>query len=457
MHPLLVSAATAGIVLVLMFSFCDISMKDEISFELSSSLSQEREEEDSEYFVIFAGELCRHGSRTPLTYTYSDGQYDRIPIGSLTHAGMRQHFILGALLRQKYVPELLSSSPKEGEVFFISDLDDRCRVSGYSQLAGLYPAGSGQSLREELEDTAIPPNANQTNAISEILDKMEEAAEEINLQTLPALGLAQAVFNEPSYLDENLLFSGGSAKVCPIVQKYMDETIRSPEYKQAVSYFNSTIWQALREQFNAQSNYSLKPQEMSFKMTNKIFDVYRCNDFLKRKNFQFSEDLVAGMEKSALYYKYQYDFIQPFVRNASVSYLLLNISSQMEDVLNGKKYAPKFALYSGHDTNFYPYLVIFLGLDKAIALKEALVPFASNLIFELLESKSSQSEYFVRVIYNGMPLKLQQCSKDPCTLEEFQKMVRETAILNLEEVCQRTTDEEEPESEEHSIEHEESL
>ncbi|KAL0091912.1 histidine phosphatase superfamily [Phycomyces blakesleeanus] len=103
----------------------------------------------------------------------------------------------------------------------------------------------------------------------------------------------------------------------------------------------------------------------------------------------------------------------------------------------------QLAIYSGHDTTVGPLLIILNGFD------ERWPPFGSSVIFELFEKETAKwfgtkTEHFVRVRYNDKLLELPGCAgsgdhlaedKSICTLEAFQKIVKDSIPEDWEQEC----------------------
>lgn len=87
--------------------------------------------------------VWRHGDRAP-SGGYPNDPYPEsswpVPWGELTPLGMDQHFRQGLKIKERYVNQfrLLNSTYKKTEVSARSTDVDRCLVSAYSSLAGLY-------------------------------------------------------------------------------------------------------------------------------------------------------------------------------------------------------------------------------------------------------------------------------------------------------------------------------
>ena len=115
---------------------------------------------DSPDLVI---EIFRHGIRTPETPKY-DSSWDDYGYGELTPAGMRQQYMLGAILKETY-PDLLIPY-KPSKIYVQATQENRTIVSALSQLYGIYN-GIGPNLTDDYPvDLAVPPyNHTEVQAI----------------------------------------------------------------------------------------------------------------------------------------------------------------------------------------------------------------------------------------------------------------------------------------------------
>mmetsp|Transcript_10097 Transcript_10097/g.30842 ORF Transcript_10097/g.30842 Transcript_10097/m.30842 type:complete len:439 (+) Transcript_10097:155-1471(+) len=109
-------------------------------------------------------EVCRHGDRAPL-YTFPADKlpFDQWPQGrgQLTPVGARAHYELGRKLRDKYVDTgFLESTYNQSQVYVRSTDVDRTLMSAMSQMAGLYPHGTGSTydVREGFGEDAFDPD-----------------------------------------------------------------------------------------------------------------------------------------------------------------------------------------------------------------------------------------------------------------------------------------------------------
>ena len=102
----------------------------------------------------FVLEVFRHGARSVESSEY-DNTWDDVGYAELTSVGIRQHYVLGMILKERYPDLLLPYNPNNIRVF-ASD-KNRTLMSVTSQLYGIYQ-GSGPNIPENLQSgIAVPP------------------------------------------------------------------------------------------------------------------------------------------------------------------------------------------------------------------------------------------------------------------------------------------------------------
>ncbi|KAL8602738.1 hypothetical protein ACOMHN_024300 [Nucella lapillus] len=102
--------------------------------------------------------LYRHGDRTPVIIYPNDPHKENTwpqGLGWLTKTGMRQHYALGQFLRSEY-GGLLNSTYKNTEIVVRASAVNRCLMSAYCDLAGLYPPVKAQQWSDKLLWQPIP-------------------------------------------------------------------------------------------------------------------------------------------------------------------------------------------------------------------------------------------------------------------------------------------------------------
>ena len=104
----------------------------------------------------------------------------------LTPGGMRQHYLLGRELRQRYIDDLGLLSDRYGnrDQLLVTSVASKAAVtSAYAQLAGLYLPGTGDLLQNSVQrDNAVPPNQYDYTAWKE---ELESAALNYTYQAIP--------------------------------------------------------------------------------------------------------------------------------------------------------------------------------------------------------------------------------------------------------------------------------
>lgn len=113
------------------------------------------EQEKGKKKLIFLFEISRHGARAPLDPKYAE----QFTVGpeQLTPSGMRQHYLLGAYYRKKYIDEMKFLKPyyEPDDMFVASTYFARTIESARARMFGLYPPSSSnnQLHKEDLNFT----------------------------------------------------------------------------------------------------------------------------------------------------------------------------------------------------------------------------------------------------------------------------------------------------------------
>ncbi|XP_046327992.2 prostatic acid phosphatase-like [Haliotis rufescens] len=103
--------------------------------------------------------VYRHGDRSPfMTYPNNPNAIEKYwpqGLGWLTMEGMKQHYSLGRFIRRRY-SGFLSDKYLHTEITVESSDVDRCLMSAYSNLAGLYPPSGDQVWNNNIPWQPIP-------------------------------------------------------------------------------------------------------------------------------------------------------------------------------------------------------------------------------------------------------------------------------------------------------------
>lgn len=361
--------------------------------------------------LLLAVELCRHGDRTPL-YSYP---LDTLPlskwpegVGQLTAVGERAHYETGVRLRRRYVKSgFLPWSWRGSEVYARSTTIDRTLMSAYSQMAGLYPAGSA--------------------AVGDVGADFGGQVPADNTTGLPGRWQPVPIHSQPVDRD-GLLIAGAN---CPRHRAIMAEKARS------------AVWRAraaAEEPFLAQLGAIVggtKPLTLhDASAINDIWKVYEAH------GVPLQEGVTQAVRQRALdiaNWMLLFGNEGAEVRRLRSGLLLNEIAQRMHlsaqrregRLPPSRKYdAKKFVLYSAHDTTVAAALS---ALDVNFTENP---PYNSTLIWEFWRDTDAK-KYLVTVEYNGDALHVPGCPGGS-TACEFHAYLAATQAVTLESNSMRT-------------------
>ena len=106
--------------------------------------------------IIMIAEVWRHGARSPGYNSLKEEWVDQIGTGNLIPNGMRAHYVLGQMVRDKY--KHLFSEQYNGRYAKCYSSDyDRTIQSGIAHMMGIYPQGTGYNTSTTTEKIINPP------------------------------------------------------------------------------------------------------------------------------------------------------------------------------------------------------------------------------------------------------------------------------------------------------------
>jgi lysosomal acid phosphatase len=359
--------------------------------------------------LLLAVELCRHGDRAPL-YSYP---LDTLPlskwpegVGQLTAVGQRAHYELGALLRKRYVSSgFLRWAFQASEVYVRSTTIDRALMSAYSQMVGLYPAGSAALADVGTAFGGDSPSENSTG--------------------LPSRWQPVPIHSVPVEAD-GLLIAGAN---CPRHQKLMAAKTLSAEWTSRMEKENGYL-----KQLGAIVGSA---QPLTLHDVNAINDIWRCyeahgvplQEGVTRAVRQRAHDIATWM---LVFGNEGHE-----VRRLRSGLLLNEIKQRMllaglrrEDKLPKNRIfdAKKFVLYSAHDTTVAAALAA-LGLELSDN-----PPYNSTLIWEFWRDTVA-NKYLVTIEFNGVAQHVPGCPGKPAC--EFDPYVEATQAVTLDSTTMR--------------------
>ena len=125
--------------------------------------------------------------------------------------------------------------------------------------------------------------------------------------------------------------------------------------------------------------------------------------------------------------------LNPFSEKSKQLFVTKQFNAPFNDIkkLSDFEYSdvPKYRLYSAHDTN----VAVFLDVFKPPFTQEY-IPYAANFILEVYERR--ENDLFVRFMYNGEQLTLDNCSMADCSIYEFIVHMEQVLFMyDLEKEC----------------------
>jgi lysosomal acid phosphatase len=317
--------------------------------------------------LIFALDLIRHGDRTPViaipaaNYEWQEGQ------GQLTAIGMRQEYLLGRTLRQRYVEteHLLPETYRAGTLYVRSTDYDRTLMSAQSLLMGLYPAGTsphaeGQGLPHAIQP--IPVHSAPVDQDKVILHHLTNEESDVLLK---------------KYLYATPEWKQKEAALIPHYKRWSEATGVTIQSLEDVTYVGDAL-------------------------------AIHCLHHLPMPAALTEEDINTIIETNEWLFKIESHTIA--IAAAHSRQLMTNIANYLQRGTNTK--APlKFVLLSAHDSTIASVMSL-MSVPPANT-----PPYASDLNFSLYESGSQH--YVVKVTYNGTPVSIPACGGTVCPLQKF--------------------------------------
>ncbi|KAK2946568.1 putative Lysosomal acid phosphatase [Blattamonas nauphoetae] len=260
--------------------------------------------------LISVQSISRHGDRGPEEHI--PGFIELIP-GELTERGMYEHFQIGSQMREHYKGNsgFLSETYNSHELYVRSSNFDRCLMSAWSQLAGLYPNG--------LSDKHIQGFPVQTEL------KQEE-------------------------------FHYRAFEECPIARTYDDEFRKTDEYKKFISD-QKQLWADLSRKIShevTESNWLNVDDALVVQRTHTEVDAetIELHDRLRKSVFQRRLQLFPGEDEKWLKASIGLLFGDMFFQNidADLTGLLPSNAPNPHDA------SRKFRLNLAHDNTIWAVL-----------------------------------------------------------------------------------------------------
>jgi len=349
--------------------------------------------------VVFVFEHFRHGARSPSTLNEND--VDGLNqtwngLQELSNVGLRQHYLLGNYIRNKY-PDLINYknyNPKEIEV--LSTITNRTIMSARAQLHGIFNNSRPKKIEGEQVNTCLPYY---------LLDEKDKY--NINNISLYPDNFPEEV---PVHIVDikDKLIQLEKTDECPVIKKIRAENKKRKEFKDFCQKFNSTFGEKLLRLLHIEDqNYFIDYENVNDICIETIIDVFDGRN-LTIINQEIDIDSLFNM--SMEFFRLKANLVYANNNNGTLAYvgssiLMRKILSYMEkiidDINNKVNDSPKLVLLSSHDTAICSMEGLLSNLFNVTAKEPT---FAASFIFEL-SKEDQENKYTVNLIFNNELIK----------------------------------------------------
>ena len=385
-----------------------------------------------EFVTVYLAELISPGVKTPATPIKSAEFINRYGIDTLMPNGERQHYTLGAQIREDYEDLFQKYTlPQDYDIYSASP--SYCQASARAHLAGLFPKHKHDSLNTNANDTTLPPWI----GIEDI--------DEPFVTSLPFGAKPFAMKMESEELD--LIFLPWLYKACPkaareeATQKTRHNIVLQNEIKgfgqkllkqgfSPKAFFKKEIWTA--RQLSIVNDFVFS----KYYFDNTLLKKLKPKDYSKLK-------LISGVHKVLSNFPTE-SFQRLYTHR--IAELILEAFSL------GPKEGEKYTLFSGFDKNIMAFMIGFGLFDHECLLDRFRKnseetdtcrdppQYASNFLFEMSQRVDNKRHY-VRVLYNGAPIKFchggkKNLTAEYCPIDDFIEQFMDKMMLdNFSKFC----------------------
>ena len=350
-------------------------------------------------------------------------------IGSeeLSAVGLRQHYLLGSLMRNQYSQLLDWNNYNTKDIFVYSTPTNRTIMSARAHLFGMFNNNNTKQLNKNQNEKSIPNYLRNKSKILNFINKTLN-----NSYILPNKIPSEI----PIHIIERKekLFQFEKDDNCIGIEKQRDKNKKKKSVKNAVESFNNKYGEKLVKYLGEKKEDYFKDLKnvqaiaLAF-IINKI-DGRDLSEFQNETGFdleKFYNDSMEILVQKSL--EIQSGDDEKLIAFASSSVLLRFILSFIDKVVeNDKKQkkihdVPKFFLLSAHDTT----IVMSSDLLNILFKSEKYFPsFATSQVYEL---NKENNEYYINFIFNGEKLKTVKYEYFKKTIENEAWTLEETGYF----------------------------
>ena len=379
--------------------------------------------------TLFVFEHCRHGARGMKELKNDTDIFKQKWIGSeeLSAVGLRQHYLLGSLMRNQYSQLLDWNNYNTKDIFVYSTPTNRTIMSARAHLFGMFNNNNTKQLNKNQNEKSIPNYLRNKSKIINFINKTLN-----NSYILPNKIPSEI----PIHIIERKekLFQFEKDDNCIGIENQRDKNKKKKSVKNAVESFNEKYGQKLVKYLGEKKEDYFKDLKnvqaiaLAF-IINKI-DGRDLSEFQNETGFdleKFYNDSMKILVQKSL--EIQSGDDEKLIALASSSVLLRFILSFIDKVVeNDKKQkkihdVPKYFLLSAHDTT----IVMSSDLLNILFKSEKYFPsFATSQVYEL---NKENNEYYINFIFNGEKLKTVKYEYFKKTIENEAWTLEETGYF----------------------------
>ena len=359
--------------------------------------------------LLFVNEQFRHGARSSVMDIHAPNFTDYLNIkwektGELTKNGIRMMFILGVKDRIKY-KNFISNEYNSNEIKFYSSDLNRTIQSAYAHIQGLFFNASTEKLHKNQIENAFPPNKKTKELVNEI--------EKLKFNSLP-----QNIVIAPVRLFEKkdhifMLHEIDEISDCNVIKDKRKKILNSSQkIKNKAKEFLLKYNESLNKMYY--ENGMNKSKKFDFYFID-VFCDHFISDRYDNKNLNFLEKFGFNLDELEISCKdvlsfvlENYVFGEDEILFMSQTPIFREILKNMEKIIdldnnNNKTNAPKYVIYSTHDSSLAG---IELFMRKLFGTEYINPDFGSNLYFELHKKDNNNFDdiYYVNYIVNDINL-----------------------------------------------------
>ena len=349
--------------------------------------------------VIFVFEHFRHGARSPSTLNDKDLDSNNETwngLQELSNLGLRQHYLLGNYIRNKY-PELINYekyNPKEIEV--LSTMTNRTIMSARAQLHGIFNKTKPKGINKNQSETCMPYyllNEKDQYNLKNVSIYPEDFPEEVPVHIV-------------DYKEKLMQLEKNN--YCPKIKEMREENKKRKEIQDFVKKFNETYGERLLNIFNIKNdkNYFADYENINDVCIEFIIDRFDDRELkIYNKLIDLDEFFKISMEffklKTTLIYANNKEGTLAYVGSSILLRKILSyIEKFIDDINNNINDSPKLVLLSSHDTAISNMEGLLYNLFNTSVLEPT---FAASYIFEL--EKQDNNNYIINLIFNNNKIK----------------------------------------------------